>query len=110
VKNVGYIITTTICPYHKIDEVLKIQLTLTEKDLVDDSLGTYICPGALVTTKDGIKNTIIFEVKPGKLEEALTKHRKIFTKFRNVEGYSYMFEVAASMAESLPLTGIKPPQ
>jgi hypothetical protein len=110
VKNLVYIVTTTRCPFHKIDEVLKIQLDPAGKNLADDSLGTVLCPGAVKITKEGIENTFIYEVKPGKLEEALTEHGKNMIKYRNVEGYSFTFEIGSTMAEALDVIGVKPPQ
>jgi hypothetical protein len=71
-----YIITTSMYPSDKGEEVAKRYLEAMAKYPPDASLGTQIVPAAVKTTLQGIKVIGITEVKKGKYEDALTRTEK----------------------------------
>jgi hypothetical protein len=105
-----YIVAILTYPIQKIDEVIKLAAEVTPKYPPNESLSTAICPGAIKTTKNGITSIYISEVKPGKLQEALTLTSELLVNYRNIEGFNYTVEVFSNTAEAYGALGLTAPQ
>lgn len=99
-----YIITRILYPSHKQNEVIKKYLGISSKYSSDESVLEQLC--APVNTFDkGVEVMGIYDVKEGKLEQALSYLQKFLYEFINIEGleYSirtwYTFEEAAGVAQ-----------
>ncbi len=105
-----YIVTTSIYPADKANEVAEIYLEAIKKYPPDENLGTTIIPAAVKSTEKGIRVMGVVEVKEGKLEEALSRSSKLMQPFLSIVGYSYTTDINLTIIEGLELLGISPPE
>ena len=105
-----YIISTTCWPSDKTPEVVKKAIEVVKKFPEDKSLGEQVVPNAVTPTTDGIKTISIFEVKKGKLEEALTRSQKISAMYQTIAGFEYAIEVWLTLIEAYAAIGQTPPE
>lgn len=103
------ILIKTWFPPHKVEEVAEVYMEELKKYRPDRSLGksltTIIKPNA-----NGIVSLEIFEVKEGKLEEALNHYHSVQIMYHNIEGFKYEIEVWRTSVEAMALLGMKPPE
>lgn len=104
-----YIVITTVYPSHKVDEVVKKYIEMLPKYPPVPSVGESVV-SAVKTVEQGIKQLTVYEVKEGKLEEALNLWTKGSAEYRNIEGYGVTIEVWATTAEAFAAIGMKPPE
>ncbi len=103
-----YIMLTTWSPTNKASEVAKIYLEV-RKNPIDRSVMKRVVPMGVRMIKDGIRNIAIYEVKPGKVEEAMGDLTKRLLTFSKIEGYKSQMEVLMSGTEAMPLVGLQMP-
>jgi hypothetical protein len=101
-----YIITTSLYPSDKVNEVAKRYLEAMTKYPPDDSLGTQIVPAAVTTTLQGIKVIGIIQVKKGKLEDAMTRVANLMAMFHSIQGFEYTIDRYATVEEALKTIGM----
>ncbi|MFX1339331.1 MAG: hypothetical protein ACFFDK_12035 [Promethearchaeota archaeon] len=104
-----YILITSLYPLGKAEEVAKAYLEV-RKTPLDRNLAKRVVPLAVRMTKEGIKVIAVYEVKPGKAEEALADLSKRVLPFGEVEGYKLEVETLLSGSEALSLLGLKMPE
>lgn len=100
---------TSWCPTSKAEEVGKKYLEV-RKTPIDRSIMKRVVAMAMRMIKEGIRNTAIYDVKPGKVEEALADMTKRMLAFSVIEGYEYEMEVLISGTEAMPLVGLQMPE
>lgn len=105
-----YIITTSLYPADKVNEVAEKYLEAIQKYPIDADLGTEIIPAAVKSTKEGIRVMGVLEVKEGKLEEALSRNVKFMQSFMSVQGYNYTTDINLTINEALGVLGIATPE
>ena len=103
-----YIVTTTCFPSRNAKQVADRYLAALKQHPPDESIGTALSP-AVIATHEGNKSIQLFEVKPGKLEEAFFRAMKIMTIVREAEGLTYSVTVQLNGDEAMTLAGAKPP-
>jgi len=103
------ILITSFYPLGKAEEVAKIYLEEVRQKPLDRSLAKRLVPLGIRMTKEGIKVIAVYEVKPGKTEEALADLTKRVLPFGEIEGYEIEVETLLSGTEALPLIGLKMP-
>ena len=64
----------------------------------------------LRATKDGIKSTVISEVKEGKYKEAIARTMEALLFYAEIEGFVYEVETLMSGIEAMPVIGLKMPE
>jgi len=109
VKNMVYIMITTWNLASKVAEVGKKFLEV-RKTPLDRSIMKRVVPMGVRMLKDGIRNVAIYDVKPGKTEEALGEMTKRMLTFSEIEGFEFEMEVLMSGTEAMPLIGLKMPE
>ncbi|MHA1256083.1 MAG: hypothetical protein ACTSPS_10850 [Promethearchaeota archaeon] len=104
-----YIMITTWSPASKVAEVGKKFIEV-RKTPLDRSIMKRVVPMGVRMLKDGIRNVGIYDVKPGKTEEALGDLTKRMLAFSEIEGFKSEMEVLMSGTEAMPLIGLKMPE
>ncbi len=104
-----YLITTSIYPSDKATEVANKYLEALSKYPPNENLATQLVPAAVKSTHQGIQVMGIEEVKPGKLEEALTYRGKFMTMFHRIQGFESTTEVCLKVEEAMELLGMSLP-
>lgn len=110
-KNLPYVLTTSIFPLDQAEEVAKIYIK-TAKDYRSShrELAKEIVPNAVKVIDDGINSISVYDVKEGKLEEFLFLEQKNLVNYHNIPGYKYHIEVRFKVTEALELVGMKAPE
>ena len=80
------------------------------KTPIDRSLMKRVVPIGMRIAEGGIWGISIYEVKPGKVEEAMADLTKRTLPFGQIEGYKLEMEVLMTGVEALPLVGLKMPE
>lgn len=89
-------------PPHKQNEVLETWLGAIEKYPQPEGLFTTMVDTAISTEKGkGYKVLSAYLIEPGKYEEASAYFRKFMTSFFPVEGYTYEFNMWATIQEAM---------
>ena len=101
---------TSWYPSAKAVEVGKKYIEIRKENVLDRSVGKRVVPVAVRVVKDGIRNTSLYEAKPGKYEELLATMTKTMLKFGEIEGYEYEMETLMSGNEAMPLIGMSMPE
>ena len=104
-----YLFITSVYPSHKVDEVVKKYLEVTPKYPPDPSMGKALVSATKIL-EQGVKSFTAYEVKEGKLEEAISIWTKGIAEYRNIEGYETSIEVWATSAEAFGAIGMKRPE
>ncbi|MFX0058630.1 MAG: hypothetical protein ACFE85_09280 [Candidatus Hodarchaeota archaeon] len=104
-----YIIGTMWYPSHKQGDAVKTYLKIRDKYPADESLYEQRC-APVMTTEKGIKLMSVWDVKAGKLEQALNRTSKFYYEFINVEGLEYKVEVWMTFEEAIGVAGIDIPE
>ena len=100
---------TTWGPMSKVAEVGKIYLEV-RKTPIDRSIMKRVVAMGIRVVKEGVRNTSIYDVKPGKVEEALADMTKRMLAFSVIEGFKCQIEVLMSGTEAMPLVGLQMPE
>jgi len=106
-----YLVMTNWYPSHKVPDVIKIYTEMLKKypPNVLAELGEYCVDNAGSATEKGLKAMSIFDVKEGKLEEALKTARGALAMFRSIEGFVYTIEVWTTSTEGFESIGMQAP-
>jgi len=104
-----YIITRIWYPSHKQNEIIKKYLEISSKYSSDENVLEQLC--APVNTSDkGIEVMGIYDVKEGKLEQALSYLGKYLFEFINIEGCEYSIRTWYTFEEAAGVAGFKIPE
>ncbi len=101
-----YIMTTSVYPSEKANEVAEKYLEAIQKFPPDENLGTEIIPAAVKSTEKGIRVIGVIEVKEGKLEEALSRNIKFMSSFMGIQGHAYTTDINLTIGEALSVIGV----
>ena len=93
----------------KAAEVAKKAYEVVKKFPADESIATLLAQG-FMGSKVGIKAITIWNVKEGKLEEALTRIGDMLRFYAEVEGFTYKSELMVTVEEAWATVGMKPPE
>jgi hypothetical protein len=104
-----YLITKSIYPSDKAPEAGKKYLEALTKYPPDEHLGPLLVPAGVKSTPQGIEAISVTEVKPGKLEEAITYVSNFMAMFLSIQGYESTTDVYLKAEEALGLIGMKLP-
>ena len=104
-----YLVTTSLYPSERAQEVGAKYLEALEKYPVDESLSTQVVPAAVTTTHQGIKVIGISDVKEGKLEDALRRAGDFMVMFQNIAGFEYKVRVYSKVEEAMASIGMDMP-
>ncbi|MHA1924880.1 MAG: hypothetical protein ACXABV_07260 [Candidatus Thorarchaeota archaeon] len=105
-----YIVTFSWYPTHKIPEVAKRYLKVSEKFPADKTLSEPIVPASIKATERGITSIGISLAKEGKLEEALSRTIQAMVMYHDIEGYEYSVEIQNTVSEGLAFIGMSIPE
>ncbi|MHA1105272.1 MAG: hypothetical protein ACTSPN_06065 [Promethearchaeota archaeon] len=104
-----YIIGTMFYPSHKQGDITKRYIEITGNYPPDESL--YEQLGAPVRTKEnGVVVMSIWEIKKGKMDEALLRLGKFYFEFIDIEEYEYTLRVWHTFQEAVAIGGLKLPE
>jgi hypothetical protein len=103
-----YLITTSLYPPHKANEVAEKYLEAIQKYPPDENLGINLIPAAVKSTEKGIRVMGVVEVKEGKLEEAISRNSNFMQSFMSIQGYTYRTDTNYTINEALGILGISP--
>lgn len=96
-------------PSHKQSEVVKKYLATANKYPMDEDVAEQLC--APVNTSDkGVEVMGIWNVKEGKLDQALITLRRGYYEFINIEGVEYSIRVWYTFEEAAGIAGFKIPE
>ena len=106
-----FIVVTSWYPTHKVSDVLKIFPEFLKKypPNVLAEFGEISVNQAVTSTEKGLKSMSFFDIKEGKLEEALKVARSAVAMFQAVEGYEYSIEVWSTITEAFESIGMQAP-
>lgn len=93
----------------KAAEVAKKTYDAVKKFPADESIATLLAQG-FMGSKVGIKVITIWNVKEGKLEEALTRIGEMMRFYAEVEGFTYKTELMVTPEEAWATVGMTPPE
>lgn len=104
-------VITSWYPSHKLPDVIKIYAELLKKYPPSslEELGETCVNNAGTSTENGLKAMSVYDVKEGKLEEALKTARRALAMFRSIEGYVYTIEVWTTITEGFESIGMQAP-
>lgn len=104
-----HIMATMWWPPTKNIEIAKKAVETAKKFPDDESLGTLLAQGYM-GDKIGIKAITIWNVKEGKLIEALAWVGEILAFYAEVEGVTYKTDLMTTPEEAWDSVGMKPPE
>jgi hypothetical protein len=104
-----YLVTTSIYPSEKVNEVAAKYLEVLEKFPHDDSLGTTFLPASAISTHQGIKGLGISEILDGKLDVAFNRDASMMAMFNDISGFEYTIEVYMKVDEAMAAIGMTMP-
>jgi hypothetical protein len=105
-----YLVTASLYPSDKAQEVAKKYLEALTKYPPDENLATELVPVAVKGTHRGIEGIGIVEVKKGKLEEAYLRAVKMMAMFHNIPGFKYRVETYLKVEEAMAVIGMSTPK
>lgn len=105
----AYIITNLKYPTHMQNEVIKTYLKIASKYSLDEDIAEQLC-APVTTTEDGVIVKAIWDVKPGKLEQALLYQRKYYYEYVNIENCEYSIDVWYTFEEAAGIAGFEVPE
>ncbi|MFX0098135.1 MAG: hypothetical protein ACFFCS_01040 [Candidatus Hodarchaeota archaeon] len=103
-----YIINTITYPSHKQGEIVKKFLSLVKTVSQPEELFEQVA-SPITMTNEGVKGTIIYLVKKGKLEETLEYLNGLYFNFTEIEGCEFSLEVCMTWQEALKTAKIEIP-
>jgi predicted phosphatase len=106
-----YIFTYNIFPHDQSENISKVYLKeIKEARAALRPLAKEIIPNAVWATTEGMSVIGVWDVKEGKLEEALALNQKQLLAYHVIPGYKYKMEVRFKVTEALEMLGMKPPE
>jgi hypothetical protein len=105
-----YLITRHWFPSHKAKEVAKKFIETIPKYPPEDITISILISQATKITKKGVFIITTQEVKPGKLEEAMSRESEAQSNFLDIENYEYSIDVFYNTTEALEIIGMKLPE
>ncbi len=105
----SYVIITLKYASHMQNEVVKKYLQIAPKYSLDEAIAVQLCAPVSVTT-NGVEVKSIWDIKSGKLEEALAYFRKYFYEFIHIENCAYSIDVWYTFDEAAGIAGFKVPE
>lgn len=96
-------------PSHMQNEVVKKYLQISSKYSPDENVAEQLC-APVTTTEHGVKVMSIWQIKEGKLEQALAYYRRYFYEFINIKNCEYSVDVWYTFEEAAGIAGIKVPE
>jgi hypothetical protein len=91
------------------NEVVKKYLQIAPKYSLDEAVAVQLCTPVTIST-NGVEVKSIWEIKPGKLEEALAYFRKYFYEFIHIENCEYSIDLWYTFEEAAGIAGFKIPE
>ncbi len=104
-----YLVVTTLFPFEKAPECGEKYLEALKKYPPDENLATEVVPTAVKSTLKGNKSLGIWDVKQGKLEEAIAHMARFMSVFRGIKGFSTSIDVYFNAAEAMANIGMSIP-
>ena len=101
-----YIITTSSYPNDKAKEVAEMYLEMVKQYPEDASLANRVVPVAIRTTLEGVTVINVYDIKKGKLEEALIRGANMLAMFNNIQGYRASMTTFMNLEEGLKILGM----
>ena len=102
------IVIETWWPAGKAKEVAKKVIEVTKEFPEDKTLAKRVLACARAS-KDGINGLTAWEVKSGKLEEALIRVGTAALRYAEIEGYQYDIKTYVTDIEAFSMINMKPP-
>jgi len=96
-----YIITRMVYPASKAKEVANRFLEVMQKFPPDESLGNRVVPLATRRTRKGVETISVFEVKEGRLEQALNRTSQLYQMFSDIDGFEKSIDVYGAAEQVL---------
>ena len=97
-------------PYSKATEVGQAYLKTRKESGLKAATAKRVVPVAARATTEGFEVYAIYDVKPGKVEEALLILTKSMLAYGDIEGYKYQIDTLLSGSEAMPLIGMEMPE
>lgn len=98
-------------PHGKSEKVGKLYLEVMKKFPDDKSITKPILRSAIWATKDGMFNTTISTIQPGKTKEAIDMAMKrLLMISESLEGFIYEIHIANDLVEGMPIIGLEAPE
>lgn len=104
-----YIVVHTLWPFSKREELIKKVIEAMKKYPEDNSIAEEKV-SATKSTLEGINTMTIWEVKKGKLEEALERIGNTLAIYAVIEGFTYHYETWLTQIEAYSRIGRTPPE
>ena len=105
-----YIITTSVYPSDKASDVAERWLEALAKYPPDENLATQVVPAAVKATHKGISGMTVFEVKEGKLQEAIQLVVKSMAMFQSIAGFEHSIDIHYTAEEAMEVIGMSMPE
>ena len=98
-------------PPEQAEAISKIYVSnIKEERAVLRPLCKEIIPNAVKATTEGMSVIGVWDVKEGKLEDALVEHQKQLLRYHVIPGYRYKIEVRFNVVEAIEMLGMKMPE
>jgi len=106
-----YLVMSSWYPSHKVSDVIKTFTEMLKKypPSVIAELGEILVNNAGTSSEKGLKNMSVYDIKEGKLEEALKIARSALAMFQPIDGYESKVEVWSTAAEGFEAIGMQVP-
>ena len=101
-----YLITTSTYPNDKVKDVANMYLKAITKYPDDNKIAVPIVQAAVLATPQGIKVIHIFDVKKGKLDDAMALAVNRMVMFYDIQGFRVTFETYLNLEEALKFIGM----
>ena len=101
-----YLFTIASYPNDKAKIVAETYLKAMKKYPDDANVAVPLVPVAVKGTQDGIKAMVIYDVKKGKLDDAMTVAVNRLGMFHDIAGYRYTNKVFLNLEEALKVIGM----
>ena len=105
-----YIIVVLTYPPHLADEIGKTYIEVMGKVPDDRSISKPVVRAAVEATMEGMKVTAIYDVKAGKIKEALDLATNRMLIFAKIKGLRYSLNTAYDATEAMGLLGMTAPE
>lgn len=106
-----FLVITAWYPTHKVSDVIKVYPEMLKKYPPSSltEFGEIAVNNAVTATEKGLKTMSFYDIKEGKLEEALKTARSALAMFQSIEGYEYKVEVWSTITEAFESIGMQVP-
>lgn len=101
-----YLISNSLYPNDKAKDVVNMYLKAMAKYPEDNSICTPVVPAAVRSSFEGIGVMIIYDVKKGKLDDAITLAVNRNVMCTTVPGYRYSLNTYLNLEEAMKAIGL----